>query len=141
MKGMVELNVLLVENDELMALPLRHAGQAVTVASSSEDARRLAASGSFDAVVLGRIRPEAASLAVCSELRREGAGTPILLLVGRDTSETRVEALDAGADDCVALSSPVEELLARLRALVRRSAASRPTGSQDESVCRAGMVE
>jgi DNA-binding response OmpR family regulator len=123
----LELNVLLVENDELMAQPLRRAGQAVTVASSSEEARRLAATGSFDAVVLGRIQPEAASLTVCSDLRREGASTPILLLVGRDTSETRVQGLDAGADDCVALSSPVEELLARLRALVRRSATSRPT--------------
>jgi DNA-binding response OmpR family regulator len=109
-----------------LAQPLRQAGYEVTVATSSKDARRLAMSGSFDAVVLGKIRPEAAILSICSALRRDGAGTPILLLVGRDAAEMRVQGLDAGADDCIALTSPFDELLARLRALVRRASAPRP---------------
>ena len=122
------MNVLLVENEELMALarPLRQAGYEVTVATSSEEARTLAMSGSFDAVVLGKIRPEATILNICSALRQDGAGTPILLLVGRDAAEMRVQGLDAGADDCIALTSQFDELLARLRALVRRAAAPHP---------------
>lgn len=80
--------------------------------------------GSFDAILLGGAGPEAASLSVCVDLRRTGARTPILLLVARDAAETRVEGLDAGADDCIAVSCPFDELLARLRALVRRATAS-----------------
>ncbi len=116
------MNVLLIENDELMARPLREAGYEVTVASSPAQARRLLEGGSFDAVVLGALHPESAGLRVCSDLCRGGAQVPILLVVEQDAPAVRVRGLDAGADDCVSLTCPFEELLARLRALVRRAA-------------------
>jgi DNA-binding response OmpR family regulator len=119
------VNVLVVETKEALARPLRKAGHEVTIAASSAAARHLAATGPFDAVVLGPIGPIATSLAACDELRRDGIALPILLLVAEDAVEARVRGLDAGADDCLGLACPVDELLARLRALVRRSVATR----------------
>ncbi len=135
-----DVNVLLVENEELMAQPLRQAGHHVTVVSSSKAARRLLASVAFDVVLLGGIRPDAARLSACGELRRGSAATPILLLVGRDAAETRVEGLDAGADDCVSLSCPLDELLARLRALVRRSAAEQAAEGRAARSAAGGVI-
>jgi OmpR-family two-component system manganese-sensing response regulator len=119
------VRVLVIETQEVLARPLRAAGQAVTVAGSAAAARRLAATGPFDALVLGALGPVAASLQACDELRREGISLPILLVVADDAVEARVSGLDAGADDCLGLACPVDELLARLRALVRRSVATR----------------
>ncbi len=59
---------------------------------------------------------------VCVDLRRDGSTLPIVLLVPPNAVEARVMGLDAGADDCLAVDCPVDELLARLRALVRRTA-------------------
>ena len=119
------MNVLVIESEEVLAWPLRKAGHEVTVAASGSAARRLAATGPFDALVLGTIGPAAASLQACDELRRDGIALPILLFVAEDAAEARVQGLDAGADDCLGLGCAVDELLARLRALVRRSAATR----------------
>ena len=116
------MNVLVVEKGELMAKPLRSAGHDVTVARSGREVRDLTERRSFDAVVLGPLRPETESLMVCDALRRDGGAPPIVLLVPQDAVEARVKGLDAGADDCLPVDCPVEELLARLRALVRRTA-------------------
>jgi two-component system response regulator QseB len=113
------VNVLLVENEQLMAA-LRRAGYGASVASPAE-ARTMATAGLFDAIVLGGAHPDATSLSLCSALRQSAACTPILMLVARDEAETRIRGLEAGADDCVSLSCPADELLARLRALVRRA--------------------
>jgi DNA-binding response OmpR family regulator len=115
------VNLLVVESDEAMAGSLRRAGHDVTVARSERDVRAFTASGSFDAVVLGKLGPGDRNLALCGALRRDGVGLPIVLIVARDGVESRIEGLDAGADDCVGTGCPADELLARLRALVRRS--------------------
>jgi DNA-binding response OmpR family regulator len=115
------VRVLLVGNECVVARLLGQAGHEVAVASSPDQARGMLEAGLFDAILLGAGGPETASLSVCGELRRTATRTPILLLVARDAAETRVQGLDAGADDCIAVSSPVDELLARLRALVRRA--------------------
>jgi two-component system response regulator QseB len=115
------MNLLVVESDGATAGSLRRAGHDVTVARSERDVRALAASGSFDAVVLGKLRFGDQNLTLCGALRREGVALPIVLIVARDRVESRIAGLDAGADDCVGTGCPADELLARLRALVRRS--------------------
>jgi DNA-binding response OmpR family regulator len=116
------VNLLVFETEGLLSQQLRQAGHRITVASNSADVRRLARDAAFDVAVLGRIRPEPARLRVCRELRRREGAFLILLLVEDDEVEMRVAGLDAGADDCVSISCPFDELLARLRALSRRAA-------------------
>ena len=87
----------------------------------------------FDAIVLGVTDPDATSLRLCHELSQRVAGNPDHALVARDIAAIRIQGLDTGDDDCVSLSCPAEELLARLRALVRRSGLprdSRPARSR-----------
>ena len=123
------MEVLLVENGCVIARSLQAAGHGVAVASSPDEARALLEIASFDAIVLGGAGPDAASASVYGDLRQVGTRTPILLLVEGSEAETRVRGLDAGADDCIDMTCPFDELLARLRALTRRAASSGGTGS------------
>ena len=75
---------------------------------------------SLDVIVLDVLLPGWSGISVCKALRREGLETPILLLTALDATEHKVAGLDAGADDYLTKPFPVEELLARLRALARR---------------------
>ena len=108
-----------------LADALRRFGHGVAVASSVKETLSLTAERRFDAIVLGGVKQGRVSARICGELRRDGLRAPILLLVGDDAAENRVEGLDAGADDCVAASCSLPELLARLRALVRRAERTR----------------
>ena len=121
------MNVLVAENRGVTAKLLRHAGHDVTIARSGLEVGELTARRSFHAIVLGPLGPGTESLMVCDALRRQGNAIPIVLLVSRDGVEARVEGLDAGADDCLPVGCQVDELLARLRALVRRTVAAEPT--------------
>jgi DNA-binding response OmpR family regulator len=116
----LQVNVLVFESEEATADSIRRAGHGVTVTRDARDVCALTASGSVDAVVLGRSDPEDESLTVCEVLRRDGVALPIVLIVAGNGVEARIEALDAGADDCVETGCHGDELLARLRALVRR---------------------
>ena len=116
------MNILVAENHEVAAKALQRAGHEVTVARSRIEVRDLTAKRSFDAVVLGPLGPATESFSVCDGLRRQGITVPIVLLVPQGGVEARVKGLDAGADDCVPVGCAVDELLARLRALVRRTA-------------------
>jgi DNA-binding response OmpR family regulator len=122
--GYVPVNVLVVERYEVTAGALRRAGHDVTVARNEGDVRGLTASGSFDAVVLGNLGSGDQTLKLCDALRSEGVALPVVLIVPRDGVEARIEGLDAGADACVGFGCPPDELLARLRALVRRNSLS-----------------
>jgi two-component system response regulator MprA len=90
-----------------------------------------------DAVVLDVLMPEMDGLAVCRRLRASGDRTPVLLLTARDAVRDRVNGLEAGADDYLPKPFDLDELLARLRALIRRSLWTDPA----EHVLRAGDVE
>jgi DNA-binding response OmpR family regulator len=79
----------------------------------------------YDAILLDLMLPKKNGLQVASELRREGRSTPILMLTARDATEDVVRGLDAGADDYLTKPFKFDELLARLRALVRRGGAAR----------------
>jgi DNA-binding response OmpR family regulator len=111
---------------------LRQEGYAVAGAATGEEGLRLAAAQAFDCVVLDRMLPGKDGLEVLAELRRSGKALPVLLLTARDAVEDRVAGLDAGADDYLVKPFSFAELLARLRALLRRERGER------ETVLRAG---
>ena len=79
----------------------------------------------YDVILLDVVLPKKNGFQVAMELRSEGRNTPILMLTSRDAVEDRVRGLDAGADDYLAKPFPFDELLARIRALVRRGGAER----------------
>jgi two-component system OmpR family response regulator len=125
------MRVLLVEDDVRMAAALRRAlrgeGIVTDVAAGGEEALRLARSREPDAVVLDVMLPDIDGFETCRRLRAEGVWSPIIMLTARDAVEDRVRGLDQGADDYLTKPFSLAELLARLRALVRRGPAQRPT--------------
>jgi two-component system response regulator MprA len=120
------MKVLVVDDERAVRDSLRRAleleGYDVELAADGEEAlERLAQNGEPDAVVLDILMPKMDGLEVCRRLRREGHRLPVLMLTARDEVENRVGGLDAGADDYVTKPFALEELLARLRALLRRT--------------------
>jgi heavy metal response regulator len=124
------MRLLLVEDDvrisNFVAKGLRENAYAVDVAADGENALYQAAVNDYDAIILDVMLPLKNGFAVCRELRESGVKTPILMLTARDTIEDRIAGLDYGADDYLIKPFAFEELLARLRALLRRSAEVRP---------------
>jgi DNA-binding response OmpR family regulator len=114
---------------------LRREGYEVVAAASGENGLRHALGQSFDGVVLDWMLPGQDGLQVLSKMRQVGKTLPVLILTARDTVEDRVAGLDAGADDYLIKPFAFAELLARLRALLRREQAER------SSVLRAGDLE
>ena len=125
------VHVLVVEDDLKMAAVLRrgleHEGYAVDVAGTGEEALWAAGELAIDAVVLDVMIPGPDGIEVCRQLRRAGRWMPVLLLTARDSVADRVTGLDAGADDYLVKPFALEELFARLRALLRREPSERPT--------------
>jgi two-component system OmpR family response regulator len=125
------MRVLVVEDDPKMAGLLRRGlveeGHAADVAGTGDDAIWMAQAVEYDAIVLDVMLPGRDGFEVCRQLRRDGVWSPVLMLTARDAVEDRVAGLDAGADDYLRKPFSFSELLARLRALVRRGAAERPT--------------
>jgi DNA-binding response OmpR family regulator len=113
---------------------LRAAGFDVTPAGSGTEGSRLALSESFDCAVLDWMLPGRDGLQVLADLRRSGRPTPVLLLTARDAIEDRVRGLEGGADDYLVKPFAFAELVARVRALLRRGAAA-------ETVLRADDLE
>lgn len=97
-------------------------GMAVDLCSSGADAIVQVRSGLYDLVILDWMVPDTDGLTVCREIRRAGIGTPILMLTARGEAGERVLGLEAGADDYMVKPFEVEELVARVRALLRRAA-------------------
>jgi len=124
------VHVLVVEDDLKMAALLRRAlereGYAVDVVGTGEDALWAAEELALDAVVLDVMIPEPDGVEVCRRLRGAGRWMPVLLLTARDAIADRVAGLDAGADDYLVKPFALEELFARLRALLRRGPTERP---------------
>src|SRR5262245_1134979 len=123
------MKILVVEDDRKVAgfieQGLREEGYAVDVAKDGDEGLLMAHVNSYDAILLDLMLPKKNGIQVATELRREGRGTPILMLTARDTTEDIVRGLDVGADDYLTKPFRFDELLARVRALVRRGGASR----------------
>ncbi len=120
------MKILVVDDERAVRESLRRAlalqGYEVELASDGAEAlERLAADGQPDAVVLDILMPGIDGLEVCRQIRRRGSSVPVLMLTARDAVGDRVEGLDAGADDYLVKPFALEELLARIRALLRRA--------------------
>jgi two-component system, OmpR family, response regulator len=124
------MRILVVEDSLKMASLLKRGleeeGHAVDVARTGTDALWMAQATEFDAIVLDVMLPELDGIEVSRRIREAGVWAPVLMLTARDAVEDRVAGLDAGADDYLPKPFSFAELLARLRALVRRGAAERP---------------
>ena len=110
----------------LLARGLREEGHAADVAERGEDAAWMALAARYDAIVLDIMLPGIDGFETCRQLRQRDVWTPVLMLTARDAVGDRVIGLDAGADDYLTKPFSFEELLARLRALNRRTPAERP---------------
>jgi DNA-binding response OmpR family regulator len=119
------VRVLLVEDSKRLGTYIKagltQAGYAVDVAPDGEEGLWLALSNDYDAVVLDLMLPKMDGLAVLRRMRSEGRKTHVLILTARDTVEERVRGFSEGADDYLVKPFALEELLARVQALVRRS--------------------
>jgi two-component system OmpR family response regulator len=124
------MRVLVVEDEVRMAALLRRGlredGLATDVAVSGEDALWMARATDYDAIVLDVMLPGIDGFETCRRLRRADVRSPVLMLTARDGVEDRVAGLDGGADDYLVKPFSFAELLARLRALVRRAPGERP---------------
>ena len=116
--------ILLIEDDAdlagLLDRVLADEGYAVTLAGDGQTGLHLALTRSFEAMIVDRGLPAVEGLDLIARLRSRGVVTPILVLSARNSTEDRVEGLDAGAEDYLAKPFELTELLARLRALLRR---------------------
>jgi DNA-binding response OmpR family regulator len=125
------MRVLLVEDDDRLASSvanqLRQAGFAVDVVARGLDALRETAISPYDAIVLDLQLPDADGVEICRRLRERGTPVRIIMATARDGVADRITGLDTGADDYLVKPYSVQELIARLRALLRRPEAALPT--------------
>lgn len=119
------MRLLVVDDDPrltaLLARALREQSYAVDVAEDSKRAGFLARVNSYDALILDVMLPDSSGIEFCRDLRAHGIKAPVLMLTARDAVSDRVGGLDAGADDYLTKPFDLNELLARIRALLRRT--------------------
>src|ERR1700750_2358559 len=124
------MRILLVEDDPRIARfvsqALREQAYAVDATADGDDALYKASVNEYDAVILDLMIPGRDGFEVCRELRASGSGVPVIMLTARDAIQDRIKGLDTGADDYLTKPFEVAELLARLRALLRRGHTLRP---------------
>ena len=123
---MTQMRILVVDDERAVRDSLRRAleleGYEIELAGDGREALyRLDSETQPDAIILDVLMPGLDGLEVCRRIRATGNSVPVLMLTARDAVENRVEGLDAGADDYVTKPFALEELLARVRALIRRS--------------------
>jgi heavy metal response regulator len=124
------MRILLVEDEpdaaRILAKGLRRQKYAVDVAADGEAAEHEASVNDYDLIILDVMLPRKDGFEVCRELRAAGSAVPVLMLTARDTVRDRIAGLDIGADDYLTKPFDFHELLARVRALLRRGQALRP---------------
>ena len=121
------MHILLVDDEVELTEPLsrilQRQGYTVAVATDGQTGYDLAVSGHFDLLILDWMLPGKSGLEICREVRSQAKTTPVLFLTAKDTLDDRVDGLDAGADDYLVKPFELRELLARVRALMRRPTA------------------
>ena len=125
------MRILIVEDEAKMASLLRRGlgeeGLSVDIAPSGEEALWMARAVEYDAIVLDLMLPGIDGVEVCRHLRADHVWSPVLMLTARTAVEDRIVGLDSGADDYLSKPFAFDELLARLRALSRRTVIARPS--------------
>lgn len=114
-----------------MSIHLKDAGYSMDICADGEDGLVYALQNSYDLILLDRLLPSLDGIEVLSRLRKKGIVTPVLMVTALNTVEDRVDGLDAGADDYLIKPFATKELLARVRALLRRT----PQLDMEESLC------
>src|SRR5205823_1903358 len=135
------MRILLVEDEppaaQVLAKGLREQAYAVDVAADGEAALFQASTNDYDAIILDVMLPVKSGLTVCRAVRASGSAVPILMLTARDAVDARIAGLDSGADDYLVKPYDFGELLARLRALIRRG--TQPLAPEQLSVGRLSL--
>jgi len=143
------MRILLVDDEVELTDPLSRLltreGYRVDIAHNGTDGKDLALQGGYSLLILDWMLPQQSGLEICQQLRSRGDTTPVLFLTAKDTLDDRVQGLDAGADDYLVKPFELRELLARVRALLRRLTlasveADPATGSSAERL-RVGDLE
>jgi two-component system, OmpR family, manganese sensing response regulator len=128
------MRILLVDDEVELTEPLSRVlsreGYSVDVAYDGASGSQLVLQGVYDLLILDWMLPQRSGLEICQQLRSQGLTTPVLFLTAKDTLNDRVEGLDAGADDYLVKPFELRELLARVRALLRRSATTDANANQ-----------
>jgi heavy metal response regulator len=118
------MRILVIEDEAKIAQfikrGLKEEGYAVDVANDGEEGHFLLSSNDYDAIILDLMLPKIDGLTLCRTLRKEGNQTPIIMLTAKDTVKDKVKGLDSGADDYLPKPFAFEELLARVRVLLRK---------------------
>jgi OmpR-family two-component system manganese-sensing response regulator len=127
------MRILLVDDEVEMADPLSQhlmrQGYEVDLAYDGAQGNQLAQGGGYDLLILDWMLPQMSGLEICQQARSRGDTTPVLFLTAKDTVDDRVQGLDAGGDDYLVKPFELRELLARVRALLRRPPTLEPSGS------------
>jgi two-component system copper resistance phosphate regulon response regulator CusR len=118
------MRILVIEDEvkiaQFVKRGLKEEGYAVDVASDGEEGHFLLSSNEYDCLILDLMLPKIDGLTLCRTLRKEGNQTPIIMLTAKDTVKDKVKGLDSGADDYLPKPFAFEELLARVRVLLRK---------------------
>jgi heavy metal response regulator len=128
------MRILVIEDEKKVAdfikRGLKEEGYAVDVASDGEDGYFQATEISYDLILLDLMLPKLDGLSLCRKLRQNDIQTPLIMLTAKDSIKDKVTGLDSGADDYIAKPFSFEELLARIRALMRKGKSQQPTQLQ-----------
>lgn len=134
------MRILLVEDEKKMASfierGLKEEGYAVDVCHEGEKGWEYASTNEYDCILLDVMLPKLSGLDLCAKIRSEGVRTPVLVLTARDSVEDKIRGLDQGADDYLTKPFAFDELLARIRALLRR-----PRDFEEKTQLKAGPLE
>jgi heavy metal response regulator len=118
------MRILVIEDEvkiaQFIKRGLKEEGYAVDVSNDGEEGHFLLSSNEYDAIILDIMLPKIDGLTLCRTLRKEGNQTPIIMLTAKDTVKDKVKGLDSGADDYLPKPFAFEELLARVRVLLRK---------------------
>ena len=118
------MRILVIEDEvkiaQFIKRGLKEEGYAVDVANDGEQGHFMLSSNEYDAIILDLMLPKIDGLTLCRTLRKDGCQTPIIMLTAKDTVKDKVKGLDSGADDYLTKPFAFEELLARVRVLLRK---------------------